>query len=299
MIAPMLLMLPLSATAQSMDELPLTASVTIEDMHSAYSSIFASGNRNAASHLWASWILGRSSRLTAAEVTTLFSGFCPVSGSPVSPTQYNAYHYTLPLLGGAEASGLMHHCCSPCVCDTHDKIKADTKTLELANGKTQQLVFAVIGDPCTHPEQLERPFNDPFSGGSTTLTAHAPEVSCDAAGRLRGATFSDHGAVIIGLLSPAPAGALGPPPADPTPGRAITLGGTTFQDSREFAGTCRERAASGYNSGMGLIFRLVADVNPLASSSSSPATTITTTTTSSSSSSSSSSSNSNSNNSYS
>ena len=237
---------------------------TIEDMHRSYASIFPTGNRNAASHRWASWILSRSGELSADSLATLFTGFCPVSGSPVSPTSFNTYHYSLPLLASpGKASGLMHHCCAPCVCDTHDMIKADTKTITLAGGVRQQMTFAVIGDPCVRPQKLSRKFTDPFTGSPAALVDHAPEVACEADGRLRGATFSDNGAVIIGLLAPAPAADLGPAPAEPTPGRPMTVHGQTFLDSREFSGYCRERAESGFNSGMGLIFRLVASVNPV------------------------------------
>ena len=47
---------------------------------------------------------------------------------------------------------------------------------------------------------LSRPFTDPFSGSETSLTEAAPEVKCGPDGKLAGATYSDNGAVIIGLL---------------------------------------------------------------------------------------------------
>ena len=72
--------------------------------HASYASIFPTGNRNAASHRWASWILSRSGELSADSLATLFTGFCPVSGSPVSPTSFNTYHYSLPLASPGKAS---------------------------------------------------------------------------------------------------------------------------------------------------------------------------------------------------
>jgi hypothetical protein len=119
-----------------------------------------------------------------------------------------------------------------------------------------------IGDPCKHASALERTFTDPFSGSETTLGATAPEVQCDANGKLKGATYSDHSAVIIGLLGAAPA-LNTPRPSEPTPGRVTTVGSQSFQDSREYAGFCASRASQGYNSGMGMIFRQVAQISPL------------------------------------
>ena len=64
--------------------------------------------------------------------------------------------------------------------------------------------FAVIGDPCEHPEKLHEPFVQPFDGRETTLARDAPELKCRD-GRLKGATYSDHGHVIIGgVFEPAP-----------------------------------------------------------------------------------------------
>ena len=233
------------------------SALSIDDLHSAYGDIFASGNRNAASHLWASWILARSTSLTHTDFSGLFSGFCPVSGSPVRPTGFNTYQYTLKSVGSsARAAGLVNHCCAPCVCDTLDMISADSKTVELADGAAA-LTFAVIGDPCQNPEELSKPFVDPFTGTRTTLAATAPEVRCEG-GKLVGATYSDHGGVIVGLLRDAPA--VGPPPVDPSPGRVVVSDGVTFSDSREYSSYCAERAAGGFASGMGLIFREVAKI---------------------------------------
>ena len=131
---------------------PGGVSVTINDLHSAYSTIFPTGKHNAASHKWSSWIIERSSTMSKEDFHTLFTGFCPVSGSPVQPSQYNTYRYSLPgVLPGSPATvGTLHHCCAPCVCDTRDLIHADVKTVQLAAGAQHQFRFAVIGDPCKH-----------------------------------------------------------------------------------------------------------------------------------------------------
>ena len=114
------------------------AGLTTDDLHGAYSQIFATGNRNAASHLWASYILHRSQTLPEDEFVNLFASFCPVSGSPVNPSVSNTYHYALPsIAGGGSANGFIHHCCAPCVCDTHDLVRSDTKTIELAGGGSE------------------------------------------------------------------------------------------------------------------------------------------------------------------
>ena len=230
----------------------LTGAIDISDLHAAYGQIFPTQNRNAASHLWSSWVIQRASSLGRDDFVNLFSGFCPVSGSPVNPEPRNTYRYSLPHLGSAEpAVGLIHHCCTPCVCDTHDLVKTDSKRVELADGVVT-FNFTVIGDPCANPGALASPFTDPFSGEVTSLGASAPEVHCGADGRLRGATYSDHGAVIIGLLAPMPSSALTSGSDD-----------AAFVDTQAFVSECARRASAGYNSGMGLIFRKVASITAL------------------------------------
>ena len=62
---------------------------SIRDLHGRYSDIFKTNNRNAASHLWISHVLERAPSMTRAEVEKILTGFCAVSGSPVSPHDYN------------------------------------------------------------------------------------------------------------------------------------------------------------------------------------------------------------------
>jgi len=239
---------------------------TVEDLHREYSNIFKHGNRNAASHLWSSFILQRSRQMTRHRLQTMFSGFCAVSGSPVGPHDYNRYRLTLQTVTGAKHTGFMHYCCWPCVCDTQDFLKVDTLNVTLAGQGPVQMHFIVIGNPCDRPEQLDVPFVHPFNygGGETTIARDAAEVRCGSRGELLGATLSDHGYPIVSLFFDAPGAAGRPTPVDrPTPGRVTTSGGITFHDEQEYAGECASRAAAGYNSGMGEIFRKVAAVSPI------------------------------------
>ena len=115
-------------------------------------------------------------------------------------------------------------------------------------------------------------FVQPFDRRETTVAAEAREVRCNPDGSLEGAVLSDHGYPIIAMFfdalgnDPATGIASGAetPLPDPTPGRMTSGGGgTLFQDEREFVGRCSERAAAGYNSGMGEIFRRVGQISPI------------------------------------
>ena len=57
---------------------------TYRDLRAEYYNIFKHGNRNAASHLWSSFLLQRSQQMTPYRLEHMFTGFCAVSGSPVS-----------------------------------------------------------------------------------------------------------------------------------------------------------------------------------------------------------------------
>merc|ERR1719295_99087 len=97
-----------------MSLIPFSSSLTVSELHGNYHEIFhRSGNRNAASHLWASYILDRSTSFTSEEITNLFGGFCPISGSPVRPSAQSI-------------TGSVSVCCWPCVCDLQEFVKADT-----------------------------------------------------------------------------------------------------------------------------------------------------------------------------
>merc|ERR1712224_856617 len=130
----------------------------------------------------------------------MFEGFCAISGSPVTPVNNKRYHLTLDQVGGGQRSGLMYHCCWPCVCDAHDFAKVDTKSVTTKEGVERQYHFAVIGNPCDDSSKLTEPFLDPFSGAKRTLSGSAPEVKCTADCNLEGAHVSDHGYIIIGMF---------------------------------------------------------------------------------------------------
>ena len=233
---------------------------SIQDLFREYNFIFRHGNRNAASHRWATFLLDRAPQMTMERLEFFFTGFCAVSGSPVRPNDYNRYRLTLPQVGGQGTkkwmTGFMHYCCWPCVCDTQDFIRIDTRNVTSLDGVSRQRHFTVIGNPCDHPEQLQVPFLQPFGQRTTTLAETAREVRCLEGGVLEGATLSDHGFIIIGMFFDAV-------PAteemqqhleSPEPGRisTVTINGKTilFQDEREWESVCQDRADNGYNSGM-------------------------------------------------
>ena len=144
---------------------------SIQDLHREYSNIFRYGNRNAASHLWSSFIFDRAASLSPELLELMFTGFCAVSGSPTRPGDYTRYRLTLPMAagGGTGASGYLYYCCWPCVCDTQDFIRVDTKNVTLAGGETRRYHFAVVGSPCDDTSALKVPFVQPFDKRSTTL----------------------------------------------------------------------------------------------------------------------------------
>mmetsp|Transcript_27073 Transcript_27073/g.56872 ORF Transcript_27073/g.56872 Transcript_27073/m.56872 type:complete len:129 (+) Transcript_27073:191-577(+) len=90
-------------------------SASVMDLHREYGNIFESGNRNAASHLWASFLIDRQAQMTQSRFEMFFTGFCAISGSPLSPRDFNRYQMTLPFVGGGESTGYMYYCCWPCV----------------------------------------------------------------------------------------------------------------------------------------------------------------------------------------
>jgi hypothetical protein len=243
-----------------------SASPQVQDLHREYHNIVRVGNRNAASHLWASFLLERAPQMTWERLQFFFTGFCAVSGSPVRPSDYTRYQLTLPSVTGGEIRGFMYYCCWPCVCDTNDFIRVDTMNITTAEG-TRRTHVAVIGDPCKRPEALREPFTQPFYGrGVTTLEREAAEVRCHE-GKLAGATWSDHGHPVIQLFPLSGDGAVPPLAAaePPTPGRMRSEPGTSlnFQDEFEYSAMCAQREANGFNSGMGEIFRRVAMISPV------------------------------------
>ena len=241
--------------------------LTHQDLWDEYSNIFRYGNRNAASHLWSSFLLQRSAQMTQDRLEFMFKGFCAISGSPVGPHDYNRYYLELSNVTGGKRGGYMHYCCWPCVCDTQDFIKVDTKTIMTAQGP-KRYHFAVIGNPCDHAEKLREPFVQPrvYGRRQTTLANEAREVRC-ANSELQGATMSDNGYVIITMFFDLGADkgdtSMTVPQHPPQPGRMTLVDGVLVQNEYEYKNMCEDRAQNGYNSGMGEIFRKVAAISPI------------------------------------
>lgn len=153
-------------------------------------------------------------------------------------------------------TGVTHHCCWPCICDESDFLRVDTKTIQTSDGP-QKLHFLVLGDPCTHPDKLSKTYTDPFSGAQSSLATDAPELSCDG-NKLHGATYSDAGHPIVGLFFTDEADLS----AVPAPPGSAQADDPTFG----YGDMCLKRRSAGYDSGMGLIFHLVAKINPIPNS---------------------------------
>jgi hypothetical protein len=222
---------------------------TPDELHNQYYTIFPSGNRNAASHRWATYVLERSQEMTEITFRNVMSGFCAVSGSPVYASAQKRWKMYLPLVGtGEEITGMLYFCCAPCVCDTQEMIKVDTKTITTLDGP-KQYYFTVIGNPCLNADALNEKWQDAFSGQEVTLQQTAPDVKCSGA-ELEKATLSDNGYIIIGMFY-----------ESDTPNHATSDLG--FSDSKDAEGYCKQRADNGYQSGMGQIFRKVALITPV------------------------------------
>mmetsp|Transcript_3575 Transcript_3575/g.6542 ORF Transcript_3575/g.6542 Transcript_3575/m.6542 type:complete len:338 (+) Transcript_3575:111-1124(+) len=228
---------------------------SVRDLADHYEEIFAEAqnNRNAASHLWAKYIIDRSSCLSHEQIVHMFGGFCAVSGSPVGePNPSSGFRQNLKLVGGASKLGYSYHCCWPCFCDEKDWIRVDTKTLKDKDGTEKQYFFEVIGDPCKN--------NPPICKNDNTETGcipwEAPGVICEQ-GKLKNAILSDAGHPIIGMYF------------TDAKGINVSIGGeenivqTTDGQLKSLNWECEERLKSGMQSGMGTIFVNVAKLNPI------------------------------------
>lgn len=223
------------------------------DLAHQYSAIFPTGNRNAASHKWASFVMQHASTMSHATMKEVFKGFCPISGSPLPDSPHTMYKVTLPKVTGGVLTGITHHCCWPCICDEHDFVQVDTTAITTTNG-TKQYNVLVLGDPCQHPAKLQESFADPFSGRQTSLGLEAPELSCTVEGKLQGAAYSDNGYPIVGLFFT---------DQEDANGVSVAAGSSADDPTFGFGQQCADRKLHGYDSGMGLIFHLMANINPL------------------------------------
>jgi len=136
---------------------------------------------------------------------------------------------------GEAMTGFTYFCCWPCVCDTQDLIRVDTRNVTTQEGE-KKMHFLVIGNPC-EADQSKIPWE-------------APEVVCNGQ-ELERAILSDHGYIIISMFFP-------------------YEDSISSQDEGTYAEHCEHRKQMGYNSGMGEIFRKVASITPLAGVGQSP-----------------------------
>jgi len=218
-------------------------------LQQSYREVFKTGNRNAAAHLWSTFLLNQSSTMQVANFENLWTAFCGISASLIVPINADSrWRLTLRDVNGVMQTGFMYYCTGcrgwPCLCDSLEHLRVDTKTVTLADGSTKQYKFAVIGNPCATPalaEKLHSPIRDPsFGNREIRLQQAAPELTC-AGSILQKATLSDHGHVIVAMF-------FEDVPTLPS------------HDEEEFAERCRRR---GEQVGMGPIFRTLASVNQL------------------------------------
>ena len=206
-----------------------------------YAAIFGPGgkfpharnNRNVGGHLWAAHILDHALQLTEAELRSLFSEYCPVSGSPVSPGR-EAYPFSNDNNAGllrAEDGGEtgVHHCCRPCICDLQDGARTAPLDVEIKDGETITLTaLALRRNPCKG-----RKDGDQGVPGAPAL--HCTDNQMTGAYTV---VVDEEELPVIGIL-------------------AENLDGTArhSQTSEDY---CAQRKKTGYRGGMGMMFRQVA-----------------------------------------
>lgn len=219
--------------------------------HQHKMKIFKSGDSFGAAYLWSAFLLQQSHEMTDEKLTQMFSGFCAVTGNTIDPEAGDArWRVTLDEIEGGKRTGYMYYCCWPCVCDTRDHVKIDTKTVRLSHGKKKKYYFAVIGNPCDHPEKFSKAFDDPFEGHKALKDAISPDVQCDKDGKLKGAHTSDHGYIILTMFSD----------VDQS---------LKANHEEEYEDRCRKRAHDGYKAGrdgeagMGKVFQKLAGISPV------------------------------------
>ena len=117
---------------------------SVQDLHREYNNIFRHGNRNAASHLWSTFIFERSHGLSPSTLEMLFTGFCAVSGSPTRPSDYTRYRLTLPLVSGGITSGYMYYCCWPCVCTPVARTRARERPVAASTPRASQNTASIF-----------------------------------------------------------------------------------------------------------------------------------------------------------
>lgn len=214
--------------------------LTIRELHDAYWQVFPrTGNRNAASHIWTTYVINKVTITphTEDEIYKLFSSFCPVSGSIVTPTPswnlwsglnvkessrpwWNPYQIELP------TAGSVYTCCWPCICDIQEFVKVDTLKINTKDKGEKLFPVLVIGDPCIDQSRIPQ---------------EASELECKN-NVLQKTTKSTGGHIVIGMLQKA------------------TYSVNTAQSKQT---QCDNRRLNNYQWGMGKIFLKVASINPV------------------------------------
>jgi len=215
--------------------------LTIRELHDAYWQIFPrTGNRNAASHIWSTYVIDKVTKTphTEDEIYKLFSGFCPVSGSIVTPTpSWNLWTGLNVKKAASLASdpywaeqipknGSVYTCCWPCICDIQEFVKVDTLKINTRDKGEILFPVLVIGDPCIDESRIPQ---------------EASELKCNNR-VLEKTTLSRGGHIVIGMLQKA------------------TYSVNTAQSKQA---QCDNRRLNNYQWGMGKIFLKVAQINPV------------------------------------
>lgn len=148
-----------------------------------------------------------------------------------------------------------------------DLVRVDTMTVQTLDGPKQYNML-VMGDPCEDPEGVGKEFTDPFDGQKRQLVQAAPELECVKSGDrkvLRGAMYTDHGYPAIGFLFTDQKELDKWKPANELYNDWDSEKGPITSDDVAWGwgGMCAQRARQGYSSGMGLIFRVAAQISPI------------------------------------
>jgi hypothetical protein len=189
----------------------------------------AQNNRNAAGHLWAAYILDHAPDLSVEQLKKLFSEYCPVSGSPVQPGR-PPYAYTRTgdsVVADDNGSMAVAHCCRPCICDLQDGARVVDHTVTTADGPQSLPVLVLRRNPC----------QDQPDG--SLGHRNAPAMHCTD-GQLTGARLAAD-LPILGLVQ-----------------EGVS---STASHEQSVLDYCNLRQTTGYQGGMGDIFRKAAGLS--------------------------------------
>merc|ERR1719487_1028927 len=148
------------------------------ELRSEYSKIFPNGNRNAASHLWASRVLKCASVLDHQQIKDLFKCFCPVSGSPITPDHAACYKFGP---GDFDKQGALLLCCWPCICDAKTHFRVKQREILDKDDETETYDFLVLHDPCRQNPRVTGPgpLSNNVIDSDEWLLDVAPDVVCE------------------------------------------------------------------------------------------------------------------------